>query len=117
MLAILSFIKINIKWVAIIILVLAGLFLFWKFNNMASKLATAEHVISQLEENVRDKERALKFEQDLRSITEDSLERIQEDNRKLSEQLENIGTDLGEDSSDLAPASIREQLRRLRDLP
>lgn len=112
-----GFLKMNIKWVAIIVLVLAGLFMLWKYSKMVSELATAKHVISQLEENIRVKDETIKFERDLRVILEDSLERIQKDNDRLNEALENIGENLGEDSENLAPGSIREVIKRLRDIP
>lgn len=115
--SVLSFLKVNIKWVAIIVLVLAGLFLLYRYNKMVSELATAQHIIGQLEQNIKDKDETIKLERDLRTILEAALADIQRENEKLNETLENITNDLGEDANDLAAKSLREALRRLWNIP
>lgn len=105
----------NIKWIAIIALVAAITVGALKYTKLVESYATAQAAISQLEQNVKDKEAALAFEREKYLLTERIIEDLEKDRNELEGQLENITKDLPEDAINLAPESIRETLRRLQE--
>lgn len=112
----LSFLGSNIKWVAILALIAALSFAGFKYTKLVSDYAIARNTITQLQQTVKDKDATIKFERDLRFNSEKIIAEQKLENDKLEEQLKNITDDLGTDSNDLAPESIREIIRRLQGL-
>lgn len=111
-----SFLGNNIKWVVIGLLVVAVAFGAWRYTKLVENYAIAKQTIVQLEQNVKDKEKALKFERDLYKLSDSIISKLNEDKEKLVVQIEEITNNLGEGANDVAPASIRETIRRLKEL-
>lgn len=104
----------NMKWVAIIVVVLAAGLGLYKYNRLVSDNALLKYENVQLARSIKEKDATITFERNLRVKIDEA---IQEQNQKLdqlSNRFENITVDLGPDSGDQAPDSLKELLRRIR---
>lgn len=114
--AILGFLGNNIKWVVIGICAVIIALGAWKYTSLVKNYAIAQQTISQLKVTLEEKEKALKLERDLNVIEESVIAKQQEEITILQDDLDSITSDLSIDKDDLAPASIRETLKRLQSL-
>jgi predicted negative regulator of RcsB-dependent stress response len=112
--AILTFLKDNIKWLVIGLLVIAISFGAWRYTTLVENYAKAQQTITLLEQNIKDKERALQFERDKAALTEHAIAELAKQNEQLEIDLKDITQNLAPDESDLTAESIREILRRLQ---
>lgn len=111
--AAIGFLGSNIKWVAIIALVTMLSLGAWRYTKLVENYAIAQQTIAQLNQNIKDKENALAFEREKFALSEQIIEDMTKENKKLTADLENITSDLPEDAKDKAPDSILETLDRL----
>ena len=112
---ILSFLIGNFKWVAILGIILALSGGAWKYTNMIKKLSIAEQTIAQQEKVIKNREITIRIERSLRDESERTLKEVQDENELLNTALENVTVNLPSDAVDLAPESLRETLRRMRN--
>jgi predicted negative regulator of RcsB-dependent stress response len=111
-----TFLGNNVKWIVIGLLIVVVAFGAWRYTKLVENYAIAKQTISQLEQNVKDKEAALQIERDVAKLKDNVILKLNEDKDKLESQLESITENLGEDADDVAPASIRETIKRLKEL-
>jgi uncharacterized membrane protein len=104
----------NIKWIAIGLVVVAVAFGAWRYTRLVENYAMAKQTIAQLELNLKEKERALKTEQDLVAIRDAAIARRDAELDQLQEELREATVNLPEDRKDVAPESVRETIKRLK---
>jgi len=114
--AILAWFKNNIKWVVIGLAVAAISFGAWRYTKLVENYAKAEQQIVLLNQNIKDKEKALQFERDKAALSEQAIEDLTKQNDQLEADLDKIAENLPDDANQLAPESIREILKRLQGL-
>jgi predicted negative regulator of RcsB-dependent stress response len=105
----------NIKWIAIGLLVVVVAFGAWRYTRLVENYATAKQTIAQLELNIKEKEKALQTERDLVSIRDDAIARRDAELDALQDELSDVTKNLPIDKDDLAPPSIREVVKRLKE--
>lgn len=110
-----AFVRGNMKWIMIGLCAVIIAFGAWRYTRLVENYATAKQTIAQLEQNVRDKENALKLERELNALADEAISKLENENETLEDALERITANLPEDSGDLAPESIRETLKRLQE--
>lgn len=92
---------------------LASLFIY-KFYGVIKENGENRIIIENLEQNVERQKQALQKMELIIKLNEQSLILRDKQVEKLEKELENATVDLGEDSTDAAPDSIKELFRRLR---
>jgi uncharacterized membrane protein len=105
----------NIKWIAIALLVVVVAFGAWRYTRLVENYAVAKQTIAQLELNLKEKERALKTEQDLVAIRDAAIARRDAELEQLQEDLRELTVNLPEDRKEVAPNSVRETIKRLKE--
>lgn len=103
----------NIKWIAIIGLAMTLIGGFVKYTAMVKELERSRITIAQLENNIVEKEATIEFEKNKANVLQDLINSRDTELNQLRERLDGITDDLPSDSTDVAPESIRETLRRL----
>lgn len=108
--------KMNIKWIAILVLTGVLVFSAWKYTNLVEDYAQAEYKIAQQEQIIKEKEKAIQLERDISAIAIAALEQQAKDLAALDAQIEDLTKDLGISADEKAPAAILEILKRLGTL-
>lgn len=107
--------KNNIKWIAIGIGAIAVSVFVAHYTITIKQNASLKYENTQLEENVKSLRSSLETERDLNKISLEIIQQQQEDNATLESQFNSVTKNLPTDSEALAPDSIRETIRRLRE--
>lgn len=119
MLAILSafglWAKSNIKWVAIILTVVATLFVGWWGVSMIKEVEVQRAEIVRLEMEVNYKQLAIDLYKRNAEVLAVVLKDREDEIQVLEGQLDGLTDDLPKDEHELAPDSTQEFFRRLRE--
>lgn len=115
-LGIFNFFKTNIKWIAIILVSLIITFGLWRYTRLVENYALAQQTIEQQQQIIRDKEKQIIKERELNALSNSIIEEQAKELANIQSSLDNITNNLPDDSKELAPESIRETIRRLRNI-
>jgi len=108
----------NIKWVAIIVGILAVLLVGWKFYDLTSENASYEAKITNLNGIIASKDLSIELYQAKAKSVEDALNQRDQEERAALERLKDLQLNLPADNNDLAPPSTQEFFNRLsKQLP
>lgn len=110
----LAFFKTNIKWIAIILGIIAFLLVGWKFYSLTTQVATSQAEIARLNSDIAYKNLAIELYKSNAASVEKALLDRENTVRELEGQLEDIQRDLPPDVKDDAPPSTAEFIERLR---
>lgn len=103
----------NIKWVAIIVAILASLLVGWKFYSLIQENASYEAKIVSLQGVIASKDLVIELYQAKAKSVEDALKQRDLEERKSLEDLKDLQLDLPPDNQDAAPPSTQEFFNRL----
>ena len=112
----LTFAKNNLKWIVIGLAVIVASYGAYRYTKLVQNYAVAEQVIEQQKQAIADKESQIAKERELNKLTNQIIEEQATQLAQLQEDLKNITANLPEDAAALAPESIRETIRRLRNI-
>ena len=108
----------NIKWIAIIVGILAVLLVGWKFYDLTSENAAYEAKITNLNGIIASKDLSIELYQAKAKSVEDALNQRDQEERDALEKLKDLQLNLPADNNDLAPPSTQEFFNRLsKQLP
>jgi hypothetical protein len=103
----------TIKWILGFIVVLLVLYSGWSLKNIIEENATNRFIINQKTDEISNLNEVIsklkKFDELKTNILEEKNKELEE----LEQSLFNITNDLGDDSKEAAPESIKELFRRL----
>ena len=86
----------------------------WKFVSVIQENAVKDAAIEIQRVSLEEKDKAIQSLEDLIKLNEEILEERDIELEDLANQLEGLTENLGDDSEDQAPESIKELFRRLK---
>lgn len=104
-----------VKWGAIlsIVAMLSGGAVY--IRHLIISNALNETKITALKAENANLQLTIQLQEKVRLLGEETLKQLEEENRIIDEKLKDLSSDLPEDSSDQAPESLKETIRRLKD--
>lgn len=107
--------KSNLKWIAIILAILAFLFVGWWGVSLIREVEAQKAEITRLEMEVNYKQLAIDLYKRNAEVLAIVLKDREDEIKNLEGQLDGLTDDLPEDASEVAPESTQEFFNRLRE--